>query len=266
VFLYRRIKDHKESDPRVYLSETSMTLLQPTGHTDTIDRPSRRPGRHREPTEASPASRTQSVVQLIKFKLSELPEGGAITTIKVTPAVIAAHEAGHALAAILFGAAFSGIKIKPEGHASAQVLDVSGLSDLGKARTFLSGSAGERFAFGEADLQLSEKDRSMLLESISDYSVLEYADPRADALMAKYGDAHTAIRDLILTAIVGEIADVIPTEVVLEVAERHGAAWGAEELGATHSMVNHAQDMGNYLSSAPRVGGDRPALRGSRAG
>lgn len=151
--------------------------------------------------------------------------------IEVTSEVIAAHEAGHAVAAIVFGASFAGIKIRSEGYAVAQVVGISGLSDLGKARTFLAGTAGEEVGLGTSDLRLSSMDRRLMMQAIKDPSELGYAEQRAIELIQKYKTAHAAISQLILCEIDSGTNEVIPADRVIEVARINDAPHGAEEPG-----------------------------------
>lgn len=152
-----------------------------------------------------------------------------MTEIEVSPSVIAAHEAGHAVAATVYGATFAGIKITPEGGAAAQVMNVDGLSEIGKVRTFLAGSAGERAAFGRDDRRLSSMDQALLPGAITDPRLLAYGDQRADELISKYRAAHSAVSELILAKIESGTVDIIPSDVVLDITKQHGAPWGAEE-------------------------------------
>lgn len=166
-----------------------------------------------------------------------------IIEIKVSPAVIAAHEAGHAVAAIVFGATFAGIKITPDGGVVARVVEVHGLSEVGKVRTFLAGSAGERAAFGSDDRRLSFMDQALLTSAIEDFSLLACADQRADEVIAKYKAAHKAISKLIAGENKSGVTDLIPPAVVIEIAEQHGAQRGAEEPGPpaeTAAQIEHS--------------------------
>lgn len=113
----------------------------------------------------------------------------------ISPEVIAAHEAGHAVAAIVYGATFEGIKIVREGNAVAQNIGVGGLSQIGYVRTFLAGTAGEEVALGVSDLENSRNDRDQLLALLTDPALLAYADPLAVDLIRKYESGHTAVRD-----------------------------------------------------------------------
>lgn len=153
----------------------------------------------------------------------------ASDSVDVPVEVIAAHEAGHAIGAIVFGATFVGIQIRNESHAAAQVIGIAGLSDLGKARTFLAGTAGEQLAIGRSVLEYSSMDRNLLVQAITDYSVLAYGEQSALQLIEKYRRAFDAVRQLILDEIELGAAELIPAARVIEAAERNGAYSGAEE-------------------------------------
>lgn len=149
----------------------------------------------------------------------------------VSPEVIAAHEAGHAIAVIVFGGTFTGIRVTRDGGAAAQTLQVGGLTDLGYARSFLAGTAGEEVALGTSDPRNAQMDHSLMLQAISDYTVLAHASTRATELIVKYRTAHDAVRQLILEELANGTTEVITAERVVALAEAHGAARGAEEPG-----------------------------------
>jgi hypothetical protein len=148
--------------------------------------------------------------------------------LEVPAEVVAAHEAGHAVAAIVFGATFAGIELRPHENPRARVVDihVAGLTDLAKCRICFGERAGETVATGEANLAYSEEDLRQL--EIVDFSVLAYADTQAVELIEKYRAAFYAIYDLIYARTALSEPTFIDPEEVVSAAALHGAEQGAE--------------------------------------
>lgn len=150
----------------------------------------------------------------------------------VPESVVAAHEAGHAVACILFGGTFDDIYLTPEGGAVAQVRGVSRLTPKGWVRTTRAGVIGERLALGKSNPNHGALDNSVMWRKFDKTDgewreALAFPDAETHEVLVRYEDALRAIIEII-TAELAAGSSSIPFARIVQVAWEHQAAHGIE--------------------------------------